>query len=681
MMKRLLAILFAMACFAIAPATQAQDVTANLARPPANAETWAIISTAGRHGTSSRWTADGVRWSRESLLLRGFVTELDQQMRLASDGSLQSLTVRGATPSGDAGETFTAADGRYQFRSPVDSGEGALPAGAFYSPFGSTMDANIAFIDYLRARPDHAMQLVPSGRAELTQIATRTVSNGRESKNLTAYAVVGVGLSPFPVWYEGDRFFAFVGFLSYVPEGWEGVANELSAAQDEALAGRATALVSEIGARATTPIYFQNVRLFDADARRFRSNQNVVVTDGRITAVGGRNVRAPANARVISGENLTLVPGLWDSHQHFFGDDAGPLLLSQGITNIRDPGNRDAELMARRARINEGQLLGPRIIASLLIDGEGPNMAQMATVARNAEEGLAAVRHAHEAGYFGVKLYGTLDSSLVAPIAAEAHRLGLHVQGHIPHGMRPLEAVRAGYNEITHINFVMMQAMPDDVVQNSNGLPRFYGTARYAADVNLRSPEMRSYLDELARRRIAVDPTISVFEGGYVPDMGEVPPAYAPFIGTMPPSVERSLRAASFAPTAEVSREQMRRSQTALMNLVNELHRRRITIVAGTDGSGLELVRELELYVQAGFTPADALATATIVPARLFGVGEETGSIRVGKAADLVLVEGDPSQNIGDLRNTVMVMRDGRLMDTSALRRAVGLSGPPHRGD
>ncbi|ANP45120.1 amidohydrolase family protein [Candidatus Viadribacter manganicus] len=681
-MKRFVATLVALFCFAIAPPSRAQsDAAAGLAQAPVNAETWAIISTAGRHGTSQRWSADGVRWSRDSILLRGFVTEVDQQMRLGADGVLQSLTVRGTTPSGDAAETFRVADGAYQFLSPVDSGGAALPAGAFYASFGGTLDSTIALIDYLRSRPDHAIQLLPSGRAELVQLATRSVSNGRETKTLTAYAIVGFGLSPFPVWYDGDRFFAYAGFLSYIPVGWEGVANELSAAQDEALSGRATALVRDVGPRTTTPVYFQNVRIFDAEARRFRNNQNVVVVDGRITAVGGRSVRAPAGAQVISGEGRTLTPGLWDSHQHFSSDDAGPLLLSQGITNIRDPGNRDADLMARRARINEGALLGPRIIASLLIDGEGPNTAQMATVARNVEEGMAAVHHAHEAGYFGVKLYGTLEPSLVAPIAAEAHRLSLHVQGHIPHGMRPLEAIRAGYNEITHINFVMMQAMPDDVVQNSNGLPRFYGTARYAADVNLRSPEMRAYLDELARRHVAVDPTISIFEGGYVPEMGEIAPAYAPFMGTMPPAVERGFRAASFATTEEVSREQMRRSQQALMNLVSELHRRRVTIVAGTDGSGLELVRELELYVQAGFSPADALATATIVPAQLFGVGEETGSIRVGKAADLVLVEGDPGRNIGDLRNVVVVMRDGRLMQADALRRAVGISGPPHRAN
>src|SRR5262249_44175769 len=194
-----------------------------------------------------------------------------------------------------------------------------------------------------------------------------------------------------------------------------------------------------------------------------------------------------------------------------------------------------------------------------------------------------------------------------------------------------------------------------------------------------RSPEMKAYLDELQRRNIEFDPTLSTFEPLYVPNNGEMAADYAPFEGTMPPAVERGFRAGGLAPTAQISRDQMRKSFAAMVALTGELHLRPLRFSAGTAGTGLELVRELELYVQAGFTPAEALATATIAPSQAFGVGGETGSITVGKKAELFLVEGDPSQNIGDLRNGVVVMRDGRLMQVPALRSAVGISGPPHR--
>jgi imidazolonepropionase-like amidohydrolase len=113
-----------------------------------------------------------------------------------------------------------------------------------------------------------------------------------------------------------------------------------------------------------------------------------------------------------------------------------------------------------------------------------------------------------------------------------------------------------------------------------------------------------------------------------------------------------------------------------MVDLLGRMHRAGVPIVAGTDGAGIEL--ELEIYVQAGFTPAEALAAGTIVPARLVGQDRKTGSIKVGKTADLALVEGDPPTRIGDLRQTRLVMLDGKLLDADALRRAAGFSGRPH---
>jgi imidazolonepropionase-like amidohydrolase len=185
----------------------------------------------------------------------------------------------------------------------------------------------------------------------------------------------------------------------------------------------------------------------------------------------------------------------------------------------------------------------------------------------------------------------------------------------------------------------------------------------------------------MAEKHIYVDPTLGFAEYVFVPENGDLSPAYAPYVGTLPPATERSFRQGGFAVPKDLTREDFRRSFDKLAQLVALIHKDGIPIVAGTDSSGLELVRELELYVKAGFTPEEALAAATVVPARLVGVENSTGSIAVGRNADLVLVEGDPSHRIGDLRNTRWVMMDGYLMDADELRKVSGFSGRPKMGD
>ena len=223
----------------------------------------------------------------------------------------------------------------------------------------------------------------------------------------------------------------------------------------------------------------------------------------------------------------------------------------------------------------------------------------------------------------------------------------------------------------------MMEAMPGDVVATSNGMNRFIGTGRYAKDVDLDALPIKSLLTTMTRKHIFSDPTLAIVERLFVPENGNLSPSYAPYVGTMAPAFERWFRLGGFAVPKDLTRDDFRRSFAKLSALVERMHEAGIPIVAGTDGSGLELVRELELYVSVGFTTEEALAAATIVPARLLQVDKATGSITVGKTADLVLVEGDPSRHIGDLRNTRIVMMEGKLMDADALRAASGFSGRP----
>jgi hypothetical protein len=425
------------------------------------------------------------------------------------------------------------------------------------------------------------------------------------------------------------------------------------------------------------PVAFTHVRAF-VDGKRFVDDETVVVDKGVITQVGAAGaIKIPAGAQVIEGEGQTLVPGLWDSHQHVGDDSSGPFLLSLGVTSARDPGNDNELTLSRAKRRAAGELLMPHVYPSVLIDGKGPMSAQVGTVVTSEEEAIKVVDSAAARGFTGIKFYGTYNPAWVAPAAAEAHKLGLHVHGHLPAGMRPSQAIADGYDEITHIYFVMMEAMPDDIVATSNGINRFQGTGKYAKDVDLNAEPMKSLISTMAKKQIVSDPTLVVAEGLFVPENGDVGAAYAPYIGTMPPATERGFRQGGFSVDKGYTRDDYRKSFHKLVDLVGAMHRSGVPIVAGTDGSGMELVRELELYVDAGFTPEEALDAATIVPARNVHADKTTGSIAVGKVADLVLVEGDPSKRIGDLRNTRKVMMDGKLMDADALRAASGFSGRP----
>ena len=243
--------------------------------------------------------------------------------------------------------------------------------------------------------------------------------------------------------------------------------------------------------------------------------------------------------------------------------------------------------------------------------------------------------------------------------------------------MRTLDAINAGYDEITHIYFATMQAMPQEVVDKVNTTMRMLGPGNYFKDVDLDAEPTRTVIKTMAEKNIVLDPTLVVVEGVLLANAGTVAPAYAPYVGTLPAATERGFKSGPIPYLPGMTRDDAAKSVQHMGEYVAKLRRAGVPIVAGTDGFGMELVRELELYVDGGMTPAEALATATIAPARNVKADNRTGSIAVGKEADLLLVDGDPEKNIGDLRHVDQVMSDGALMDGDALRKAAGSAASP----
>jgi imidazolonepropionase-like amidohydrolase len=665
---------------ALSSAVLAQTPVEQLAKPPATATHYIIQSTGGKHGDSWIWTsADGTRMGRESLILRGQVFETDSAAKTGTDGMPASITIRGFTPTGDAGETFSVAGGKASWKSPVDSGGAPYQAPAFYSAQGGPIEETALFLETILARPDKTLNLLPGGKARAEKLTTVTVGSGSSAREVTAWAITGVSNSPIPVWSDAQgKFFGFVFFLSWLPEEYASEHARLNEAQSKALAAQMPALAKSLVKQPAGAVAFTGVRVFDADGRKFLENQTVVVEKGRIAAVGpAASVKAPAGAQIFDGKGKTLLPGLWDCHMHVGNDYTGLQELSMGVTSVRDPGNDDSLTLARRERAAKGELLMPHVYPSSLIDGKGPNTAQVANVATSQAEAIALVAKAKEKNFKGVKFYGTLNPDWLPAAVAEAHKLGLHVHGHIPQGIRPLDAINAGYDEITHINWIIMQAMPDSVIAVDNGIARFEGPGRYGKDVDLDGEQVSKIVSTMAAKGIYSDPTMVAFESLYVPENGDLSPSYAPFVGSLPPTVERGFRTGGFAVPKDLTRAHYRASWAKMVALLGKMHKAGVPIVAGTDGAGIELIRELEIYQEAGMTAAEALAAATIVPAKLVGQDQNTGSIKVGKAADLFLVEGDPSKKLADLRQTRVVMLDGKLLDADALRAAAGYSGRP----
>lgn len=680
MKHRILAAALASAALVSALPALAQVPKEQLKAPPPDARKFVIVSAAGPHGASYTWRdKDGNQVSRESILLRGFVWEQDTTIRLTATGQPESVVVRGVTPSGDAAETFAVSGGTASWKSQIDAGSAPWDGKSYYSPQGGTFVSSGVFAETLYRQPDKRMKLLPGGEARLTRLADIPVGSGPTARTITAWAIEGVSLQPFPVLLDADGgFFGVVSVLALLPEAYTGDFLKIQKAQDEALAARGPKIFERFGKKAPGVVAFTNVRMFDAEKAAFLDGQTVATEGGKITIIGPTAATTlPAGARIIDGTGKTLTPGIWDAHMHVGTDSQGVMLLSMGETSARDPGADVGPTVARKARIARGELLFPTVYSSTLIDGKGPLAAQGGVAVTSAEEAVAAVRKAKADGFTGVKFYTSMKPEWLRAGVAEAKKLGLHVHGHVPATMRPRDAVAAGYNEITHINFVMMQAMPDEVVNVSNGLARFQGPGRYGKDVDLDAEPLKSLIAELAAKQIVVDPTLAVFEQTFTQENGELSPSYAAFLGTMPPATERGFRQGGDAPPEGVTRADYRASYAKLVELVGKLHKAGVPIVAGTDGGGLELIRELELYVKAGMTPGEALKTATIMPARLVGADKTTGSIAVGKEADLVLVDGDVSKEIGAMRRTIWVMSDGVLMNADELREAAGFSGRP----
>lgn len=391
-----------------------------------------------------------------------------------------------------------------------------------------------------------------------------------------------------------------------------------------------------------------------------RKNMTLIIKNGRIQEVGKKDqVNIPDGAEIIDVTGKTLIPGLWEIHAHSNQVQWAPAYLAGGVTTIRDNGNEIEFATAFRDAIAKDGALGPDIILAGMTDGAGPKGNGIIR-ARSVEEAAEVVEMYHQKGYAQIKIYNSIDPEILKVLCEEAHKRGMTVTGHVPAAVgNGRIAVESGMDMLTHRGLFLSALFPG---RTDLSYRSFYLTNNELSQAQI-DETTKFFLDN----NIALDPTIGLDlvrnlpRGVPVetvePDAGRI--AYELFEGKRFRNGVSPERAAQGV-----------KDFTKAMEIIGHFHRAGIPIMAGTDNviPVFSLYLEIETYHKLGkLSPFEAIQTATIIPARAMGMDDRTGSLEVGKEADIAILNKNPLENIENIRSVSAVISNGNYYESRPL--------------
>jgi membrane-bound lytic murein transglycosylase MltF/imidazolonepropionase-like amidohydrolase len=426
-------------------------------------------------------------------------------------------------------------------------------------------------------------------------------------------------------------------------------------------------------------LVLEGVTVLDLASGLAEPGLTVVVAGDRIAEVGKTlAVARPAGARVVDGNGKFLIPGLWDMHVHTaFGDwfpgardIALPLFVANGVTGVRDMGGDLDVLLEWRQAIGRGALVGPRmVISGPMLDGPQPRFPSSLAIA-SAEDGRRAVRDLAARGVDFIKLQSLVPRDAAFAIAEEARKVGIPFAGHVPDAVRASEMAAAGQHSFEHLIGIFEGSSPreDEFLKGDKSPGRFLQSFDQARAGALAA--------ELARHRTWQCPTLAWEQGGGLleeRDLDHDPLAkYAP--ASWRNGAWKRFREQI---TGEFNVDDLATRKRFLakeLEVVGALHRAGVPFLAGTDTvagvhifPGFSLHDELGLLVRAGFTPLQALQSATLRPAEYLSLADRLGSVRQGLLADLVLLDANPLDDIANTRRIRAVVANGRYFSRDDL--------------
>jgi imidazolonepropionase-like amidohydrolase len=606
---------------------------------------------------------------------RGTAVPLSATFRSAQDLTPQAFDIKGHTARQvSIDEAVNIENDKVHFRTRDKQSDLAAPTGPFFTIAGyAPTTMQMLMVRYWAAHASPAqLTVLPSGNVKIEARGQDTVRIGDKDEKLDRYTIEGLIWGRETLWFDANRNLvaevstdAEFDHFEAIRDGYESALGDfVSRAGSDNMSALADISKGIPGSHAPT-LAVVGGTLIDGTGAAPIPDAAVVIHNGRIVAVGPRaRVRIPKHVNVVDAHGKFILPGLWDMHAHFEQVEWGPIYLAAGVTTVRDCGNEFEFITAVRDAIAQGRGLGPRILAAGIVDGSSTYAIGVNRV-DTPEQAKMWVDRYHAAGFQQMKIYSSVKLEEVKAVADEAHQLGMTVTGHVPEGLNAYQVIEAGQDQINHISYIA-NIMTAPLPKDAKRIDRMNAVA--AMDLN--SPEAQKALQFLKDHHTVVDPTIALFElstattakppASFEPGVNKVAPELAEQLTDVEPPSERS----------EISQKVFDKE----LAIVGALHREGVPIVAGTDQAvpGFSLHREIELYVQAGFTPMEAIQAATIVSARAMKLDKELGTVEKGKRGDLIVISGNPLEDIHNTRNVEYVITNGTMYHTAELWQSVG---------
>lgn len=425
-------------------------------------------------------------------------------------------------------------------------------------------------------------------------------------------------------------------------------------------------------ARAESIYAIPGVTIVDVEKGKILPSQTVIVVGDRIDQIGTQGeTPIPRSAKIIDARGLYLMPGLVDAHVHYLDAPvSGRLMIANGILLVRDMGMPNEYILSLRDQLSRGETLGPEMVATgSILDGDPPIIPSISQGLKTPEEGRAAVREQAKAGVDMIKVYSKLDEEVFLAIVDEAHKLEIKVVGHVPEKIYIEDAAAAGLRSSEHLfgfEKVIAKLLGEKVNLTYSGL----GTdAAFFARLSEVDPQaLLEVYQRLRTSGLTVCPTVVVFKTGT--NISAIK------AGDFPSSEYIS-------PVMQATWKSQLSSQNDIpefiwenwMQMVIGLNNAGVPLMIGTDLSvpgilpGYSVHEEMAIWQEAGIPAADILRSATIVPVEFMGLEDRLGSIREGKAASMILVRGNPLEDIRNAQQIESVFLRGTYFSRQDLDR------------